>query len=103
MHYECTGRMEARKYLRKSCCHRIECPAPNFLTAFIWRRPLNSAISAIKIHKRAERVSNGTSTQVVAQMINKCRINIVQNELYNVRNPPCGRDWKIVKESTVAI
>ena len=103
VHYECTGKMEARKYLRKSCCHHIECPAPNFLTAFIWRKPLNSAISAIKTHKRAERVSNGTSTQIVAQMINKYRIKIVQNELYNVRDPPWIEDWKIIEESTVAI
>ena len=48
-------------------------------------------------------VSNGTSTQVAAQMINKYKIKIVQNELYNVRDPPWIRDWKIVEESTVAI
>ena len=48
-------------------------------------------------------VSNGTSTQVVAQMINKYKIKIVQNELYNVRDPPWIWDWKIVEENTVAI
>ena len=36
-------------------------------------------------------------------MINKYRIKIVQNELYNVRNPPWIEDQKIIKESTVAI
>ena len=66
MHRERTGRMEARKYLRKSCCHRIECPTANFLVAFIWRRPLNSAALATTTHRRPERVSDGTSTQVVA-------------------------------------
>ena len=76
------------KYLRKSCCYRIECPAANFLAAFMWRRLLNSAVLATITHKRPERVSDGTSTQVVAQMINKCRIKMVQKELYNVRDPP---------------
>ena len=88
VHYECTKRMTTRKYLRKSCCHRIKCPATNFLAAFMWRRPLNSAALVTTIHRKLERVSNGTITQVVAQMINKCRIKIVQEELYNVRDPP---------------
>ena len=35
MHYERTGRMGARKYLRKNCCHRVECSAANFLAAFM--------------------------------------------------------------------
>ena len=42
MHYERTGRMRARKYLRKSCYHRIECSVANLLTTFMWRKPLNS-------------------------------------------------------------
>ena len=36
-------------------------------------------------------------------MINKCRIKIVQMELYNVRDPPWKGDQKFVRESTVAI
>ena len=87
MRYEHAGRMEVRKYLRKSCCHRIECPATNFMAVFIWRRPLNSAVLATTTHKRPDKVSNGTNTQVVAQMINNCRIKIIQKELYNVRDP----------------
>ena len=86
MHHERTGRMEARKYLRKSCCHQIECPAANFLAAFMWRRPLNSAALATITHRKPEKVSDGTSTQVMAQMTNECRIKIVQKELYNVRD-----------------
>ena len=54
----------------------------------MWRRPLNSAILATTTHRRPEKVSDGTSTQVVAQMINKCRIKMVQEELYNVRDAP---------------
>ena len=79
--------MRDRKYLRKSCCHRIECPAANFLAAFMQRKSLNSATLTIITHRRPERVSDGTSTQVVAQMTNKYKIKIVQKELYNVRDP----------------
>ena len=39
-------------------------------------------------HKKLESVSDGTGTQVRAQMINKCRIKMTQRELYNVRDPP---------------
>ena len=35
LHYEHTRRMGARKYLRKSCYHRIECSAANFLAVFM--------------------------------------------------------------------
>ena len=42
--HERRKKMRARKYLRKSYCHRIECSAANFLAAFMWRRPLNSAV-----------------------------------------------------------
>jgi len=31
--------------------------------------------------------SDGTSTQVGTQMINKCRIKMAQRGLYNVRDP----------------
>ena len=103
MHHERTGRMEATKYLRKSCCHRIECPTANFLATFIWKRPLNSAVLATTTQRMSERMSDGTSTQVVAQMTNKCRIKIVQKELYNVRDPSWIRDRKIIEKSTVEI
>ena len=92
MHRECTRRVEATKYLRKSCCHHIECPAANFLAAFMWRRPLNSVALATTTHKKLERVSDGTNTLAMAQMINKCRIKIVQEELYNERDPPWIED-----------
>ena len=98
MHRECTGRVEARKYLMKSCYHRIECPAANFLAAFMWRRPLNSAALATTTHRKPEGVSDGINTQVVAQMTNKCKIKIVQKELYNVRDPLWIRDQKIIEK-----
>ena len=53
----------------------------------MWRRPLNSAALATTTHRKAEKVSNETGTQVRDQMINKCRIKMDQKELYNVRDP----------------
>jgi len=54
----------------------------------MWKRPLNSAALAITTHRKPKRVSDGTGTQVRAQMINKCKIKMVQKELYNVRDLP---------------
>ena len=62
MHYERTGRMRARKYLRKGCCYRIKCSAANFLAVFMWRRPLNSAALTTPTHRGPRRVPDGTST-----------------------------------------
>ena len=83
-----------QKYQRESCYHRIECITATFLAAFMLRRPLNSDALAITTQRKPERVFNGTDTQVRAQMINKCRIKMVQRELYNVRDLPRGRDRK---------
>ena len=103
MYRERIGRVKARKYLRKNCCHCIEYPAANFLATFMLRRPLNSAALATTTHRKLERVFDETSTQVVAQMINKCKIKIVQKRLYNVRDLPWIRDRKIIEESNVTI
>ena len=86
VHYKRTGRMRARKYLRKSCCHHIECSIANFLTAFMWKRPLNSVALAISTHRGPESVFDTTNTQVAAWMINKWRAKIIRRELYNVRD-----------------
>ena len=65
------------KYLRENCYHHIECTATTFLTAFMWRRPLNSVALATTTHRKPERVSDGIDTQVRAQMTNKCRIKMI--------------------------
>jgi len=57
--------MGTEKYLRKSYYHRIECSVANFLTAFMWRRPLNSVALVTLTHRRPVRVFDGTSTQVM--------------------------------------
>ena len=80
-------RGESPKDLRKSCCHRIKCTITTFLTAFMWRRHLNSETLVITTHRELEEVSDGTDTQVKSQMNNKCRVKIIQRELYNVKNP----------------
>ena len=86
VHYKRIRMMGIQKYLKKSCYHRIEYTAATFLLAFMLRL-LNSAILATTTHRKPERVSDGTDTQVKAQMINKCRIKMAQRKLYNVRNP----------------
>ena len=80
-------RGESPKDLRKSCCHRIKCTITTFLTAFMWRRHLNSETLVITTHRELEEVFDGTDTQVKSQMNNKCRVKIIQRELYNVKNP----------------
>ena len=76
--------MEAKKYLRKSCYHRIECSVANSLAAFMWRRLLSSAALVIPTHRDPVRVSDGRSTQVMAWTTNKWRARIIQREVYNI-------------------
>ena len=91
------------KYLRKGSYHRIKCITAAFLAAFMWRRPLNSTVLATATHRKLKNVSDGISTQVIAQMINKCRIKMVQKKLYNVRDLPRRGDRKNSKRDTVAL
>ena len=86
--HEHMRRKGTQKYLKESCSHRIKCIATTFLIAFMWRRPLNSAALATVTHREPERVFDGTGTRVRAQMINKYRVEMVQWELYNVRDLP---------------
>ena len=93
-------RKETHKYLRKSCYYCIKCTATTILAAFMWRRPLNSAALTITTHRKPEKVYDGTCIQVNAQMINKCRMKMIQRKLYNVRNSPKEGDPKN-RESTL--
>ena len=87
-HHKRIRMMGTQKYLRKSCCHCIEYTAVTFLATFMLKRPLNSVALTTTTHRKLEKVFDGTDTQVKAQMINKCRIKMVQRELYNVRDHP---------------
>ena len=62
MHYKRTGRLGARKYLRKSYCHCIEYSTANFLAAFMWKRPMNSAVLATPTHRGPKGVFDEIST-----------------------------------------
>ena len=77
MHHKRIRMMGTQKYLRESCYHRIECTAATFFAAFMLRRPLNSAALATTTNSKLERMSDGTSTQVRGQMINKCKVKMV--------------------------
>ena len=88
-----------QKYLRENYRHRIECTTATFLAAFMLRRLLNNVALTITTHRKLERVYDGTGTQVKTQMINKCRIKMIQEEIYNVRNPPWERDRKNKKRT----
>ena len=94
---------EPKKYLRESYYHRIVCTAATFLATFMWRKPLNSAALVTTTHRKPKKVSDRIDTQVRAQMINKCRIKMVQRDLYNVRDPPWGGGSKKKKENILAI
>ena len=53
----------------------------------MWRRHLNSETLVTITHRRLRKMSNGTGTQVISQTIEKCRVKIIQRELYSVKNP----------------
>ena len=80
-------RAGAQKYLRKNCYHCIKFTITTFLAAFIWRRRLNSETLVTTTYKKPREVSDGTDTQVKSQMFDKCRVKMIQKELYNVKNP----------------
>ena len=80
------GREESTKDLRKSCCHHIKYTITTFLVTFMWRRHLNSETLVITTHREPEELSDGTNTQVISQTIDKCKIKMIQRELYNVKN-----------------
>jgi len=77
MHRECTGQNGSWEISKGKLLLPIKYSAANFLAALMWRKPLNSAVLTVPTHRGPERVSNGTSTQVVAWMINKWRAKIV--------------------------
>ena len=71
------NKMGAEKYLAESCHHRIKYSAANFLTALMRRRPLNSTVLPALTHRGPKKVFDGTSTQIVAWMINKWKAKII--------------------------
>ena len=101
--HEHTRRKETQKYLRESYHHRIKCTAATFLAAFIWRKPLNSTILTTTTHKKPERISDGTSTQVRVRMINRWRVKMIQMRIYKVKDTSWEGGCEKEKENTVII
>ena len=99
--HEHTRRKETQKYLRESCHYRIKCTAATFLAAFMWRRPLNSTTLATTTHKKSERVSDGTGTQVRVRMINRWRVKMIQRRIYKVKDSSWKRGDKKERKRTL--
>ena len=76
------------KYLKESCYYCIKCTAATFLAAFMWGRPLNNISLATTTHRKPRIVPDETSTQVRVQIVNKCKIKMVREGLYNMKDPP---------------
>ena len=74
------GRRKTPKYLEKNCYHHIKCIVPTFMAAFMWSRPLNSVSWVITTQKKLKKKFDGTTTQVVAWMMNKCRGRMVEGD-----------------------
>ena len=53
----------------------------------MWIRPMNSAALATTTNRKMEGVSDGTSTQVGVQIINKCKAMIASKRLYKKGSP----------------
>ena len=64
VYHECPRMRGPQKYFKKNYYHRIECTAATFLAAFMLRKPLNSVALTTTTHRKPERVSDGTDTQV---------------------------------------
>ena len=77
VHHKRIRMMGTQKYLRESCYRRIKCTTATLLATFMWRRPLNSAALEITTHIKPKKMSDGISTQVRAQMINKYMIEMI--------------------------
>ena len=64
---------------------------------------MNSTTLVVATHRKLEKATNETSTQVVTCMINKWRAKINEKEVYNVRNPLGKGDRKIDLGKMVAV
>ena len=62
--------------------------AGTFLAALMWRGLANSVTLATTTHKKMGEMSDGTSTQVKVQIINKCKVLMTLRELYKRGESP---------------
>ena len=78
-------------------------PTADDLAALMRKWPLNSITLVATTHSKLNKVADRTSTQVATHMINKWRVKINENEVYNVRDPSRIGDRKIDWRKTVAV
>ena len=56
--------MEAQKYLRESCYHRIECSVANFLAALMRKWSLNSVFQPYRYPQKLQKGFDGTKINI---------------------------------------
>ena len=101
--HEHTRMKETQKYPKESCHHHIKCTATTFLAAFMWRKSLNNTTLAAITHRKLERVSDGTGTQVRVWMINRWRVKMIQKRICKVKDSSWKGDRKREKKNSIAI
>ena len=82
----------------KNCHHHIKCITTTLLATLMGKRPLNSAILATATHKEMIRVSDRTGAQVGVWMINKYKVQMIEEDLYNIEESPKRGDEKRKKK-----
>ena len=60
----------------------------------MWRIPLNSVTLATATHRELGKVTDGISTQVRVQIINKWRLRMTQKKIYKVEDSSWKGDRK---------
>ena len=78
--HEHMGKKEDSKIFREKLLPPIKCIIPTFMVTFMWSKPLNSISWEITTQKKLKKKFDGTNTQVMAWMMNKCRERIVQRD-----------------------
>ena len=52
----------------------------------MWRIPLNSVTLATATHRELGKVTDGISTQVRVQIINKWKVKMTQKKIYKIKD-----------------
>ena len=94
MHHERTGQMGAMKYLRESCCHRIECSVTNSLAALMRKWYLNSTFQSHSYSQRFQEGTDGTriNTKNLTYM---WRVKMKESREYKIEGRP---RWKGIRK-----
>ena len=74
------------------------------MTAFMWSRPLNSVSWEITTQKKLKKKFDGTNTQMVDWMMNKCRGRMIQGDyiignIFHRKRIRTKRDFRVLLEN----